>query len=85
VAWWISLAVVVVALVVLVIVAGIVVGSLRRFATVAQTVNTRLGDGQQRVQPRVANLQREAAVLQQKLLATQERAALIQARRGEHE
>jgi hypothetical protein len=57
-------------------------GSLRRFAVTMQSLNRRLLDGQQRVEPRLRDLQMTAEALQEPLMAAQERAAIIQIRRG---
>jgi hypothetical protein len=66
--------VVVLALVFLLVVLLMLAGRLRRFAGVATTLQTRLTDGQQRFEPRVAAIQRQAAALQEKVLVAQERA-----------
>jgi hypothetical protein len=72
--WWIAGGVVVLAVVFLLVVLGLLAGRLRRFAGAATTLQTRLTDGQQRFEPRVAAIQRQAAALQEKVLVTQERA-----------
>ncbi|WP_433205073.1 hypothetical protein ACQP00_37130 [Dactylosporangium sp. CS-047395] len=55
--WWISGALVLVALVILVVVALSVMSRLRAFDHAARAVQARLVDGQQRVEPRLAALQ----------------------------
>lgn len=72
--WWIAGGVVVVALVVLLVVLIMLAGRLRRFAGAATTLQTRLTDGQQRFEPRVQAVQRQAEALQKKVLVAQERA-----------
>lgn len=72
--WWIAGGVVVLALVFLLVVLLMLAGRLRRFAGVATTLQTRLNDGQQRFQPRILAIQRQAEALQEKVLVAQERA-----------
>ena len=72
--WWIVGGIVVLALVGLVLVLVVVAGHLRRFAGVAMTVNTRLAHGQQRLEPRLLELQQKSEALQAKILAAEEKA-----------
>jgi hypothetical protein len=72
--WWIAGGVVVLALVFLLVVLLMLAGHLRRFAGVAMMLQTRLGDGQQRFEPRILAIQRQAEALQEKVLVAQERA-----------
>lgn len=81
--WWIAGAVVLLALIVLVVVLGLVVGRLRAFMTTAMSLNAQVTDGQTRFQPRILALQQEAESLQGKVMAAQEHAMIVQARRGE--
>jgi hypothetical protein len=81
--WWIAGGVVALALVSLLVVLLVLAGHLRRFAGVAMTLNTRIGDGQQRLQPRLLDLQKKAEALQEKTVASQEKAAALQTRRGD--
>jgi hypothetical protein len=83
VVWWIAGGVAGLALLVLVMALLTTLGSLRRFAAAMQSLNRRLADGQQRVEPRLRDLQKTAEALQEPLMAAQERAAIIQVRRGE--
>lgn len=80
--WWIAGGVVVLALIVLLVVLLILAGHLRRFAGVATMLNTRLTDGQQRFQPRVAAIQKQAEALQERAVRAQEQVELVQAKRG---
>ena len=77
--WWIAGGIVGLALVGLLAVLLAAVGSLRRFAAVALSLNRRLAAGAQKLQPRMIELQQTVEKLQEPLLATQERAALRQA------
>ena len=72
--WWIAGGVVVLALVFLLVVLLMLAGRLRQFAGVATMLQTRLNDGQQRFEPRIQAIQRQAEVLQEKVLVAQERA-----------
>ena len=72
--WWIAGGVVVLALVFLLVVLLMLAGHLRRFAGIATTLQTRLNDGQQRFEPRIQAIQRQAEALQEKVLVAQERA-----------
>jgi hypothetical protein len=83
VVWWIGGGVVLLALVVLALSVLSVLGSLRRLALVLHTLQRRVTDGSARLQPAVLALQQRATELEEPLQAAQERAALIQARRGE--
>jgi hypothetical protein len=78
VAWWISGAIVLLALVGLVVAAVVVLASLRRFGMVAQSLQRRLLDGQRKLQPSLDTLQERAEGLQGPLLAAQERAEALQ-------
>jgi hypothetical protein len=80
--WWIAGGIAVLALIGLLAVLVAAFGSLRRFAAVALSLNRRLGAGAQKLQPRLAELQQTVEKLQEPLLVTQERAAILQARRG---
>lgn len=81
--WWISGGVVLLALIVLALIALRVVGSLRRFGIAAQSLQRRLLDGQQRLEPHLLRLQETAEAMQPRLEAMQEQALIIQARRGD--
>ena len=72
--WWIAGGVVVLALVVLLVLLLVLAGHLRQLAGVATTLQTRIGDGRQRFEPRILAIQRQSAAVQEKLLVTQERA-----------
>jgi hypothetical protein len=72
--WWIAGAVAVLALVLLVVVLVMLAGRLRRLAGVTTTLQARLDDGQQRFQPRVLAIRKQAESLQEKVLVAQERA-----------
>jgi hypothetical protein len=65
--WWIAGGVVVLALILLLVVLLLLAGHVRRFTEVAQTVNTRLADGQQRFEPRIVALQRQVEVMVDKI------------------
>jgi hypothetical protein len=80
--FWIALGVVVVGVVVLLVVLGSVFGTLRRFGVVAQSVQRRLLDGQQRLQPKLDKLQHDLEALQGPAAVAQERVAALQAARG---
>jgi hypothetical protein len=82
VAWWISGGVVVLALIGLVVAAAVVLASLRRFAVVAASLQRRLLDGQQRLQPALEALQARGEELQVPLLVTQQRMEALAAKRG---
>ena len=71
--WWIAGGVAVLALVLLLVVLVMLAGRLRRLAGVTTTLQTRLGDGQQRFQPRILAIQKQAESLQEKVLVAQER------------
>jgi hypothetical protein len=79
--WWIAGGVVLLSLVFLAVVLGAALGRLRAFAITAMTLKAQLTDGQQRFQPRVLALQAEAESLQGKVVAAQEHAMILQARR----
>ena len=81
-AWWISGGIVLLALVWLIVTLARVLGSLRRFAVVAQSLQRRLLDGEQRLRPRLEQLQHQAESMQGSLLVAAERAAAMQAKRG---
>jgi hypothetical protein len=80
--WWIAGGIAALGLVVLVVALLATLGSLRRFAAAMQSLNRRLADGQQRVEPRLRELRKTAEALQEPLVAAQEKAAIIQVRRG---
>ncbi|WP_238013315.1 hypothetical protein KZZ52_41040 [Dactylosporangium sp. AC04546] len=80
--WLIAAAVVLLALVILVVVATKVGGTLRRFGIVAQSLQRRLLDGQQRVEPHLVRLQATVEALQPRLESMQDQALVLQARRG---
>ena len=81
--WWIAGGIAVLALIGLLVVVVAALGSLRRFGAVAFSLNRRLGAGAQKLQPRLTELQQTVEKLQEPLLVTQERAAILQARRGD--
>ncbi len=81
--WWIAGGIVGLALVGLLAALVAALGSLRRFGAVAFSLNRRLATGAQKLQPRLADLQQKVEELQAPLLVTQERAAILQARRGD--
>lgn len=74
-AWWIAGGIVVLALLALVLVLVAVLGSLRQFGFAVLSLNRRLMDGAQRLEPRMLELQRKAEALQGPMMAAQERAA----------
>ena len=80
--WWIAGGVVVLALILLLVVLLVLAGHLRRFAGVATMLNTRLTDGQQRFQPRIRAIQKQAEALQEQALRAQEQVEVVQAKRG---
>ncbi|GGM24237.1 hypothetical protein ACFFX1_08825 [Dactylosporangium sucinum] len=80
--WLIAAALVLLALVILVVVAVKVGGTLRRFGVVAQSLQRRLLDGQRRVEPHLVQLQATVEALQPRLESMQEQALVLQARRG---
>jgi hypothetical protein len=82
VVWWIGGGVVLFALLVLVLSMLSVLGSLRRLVLVLHTLQRRLLDGSARLQPSLDAMRQRAEEMQEPLLAAQERAELIQARRG---
>jgi sensor c-di-GMP phosphodiesterase-like protein len=81
--WWIAGGVLILALILLLVVLLVLAGHVRRFGGVATMLNTRLTDGQQRFQPRVDAIQKQAEALQEKLLRVQEQVEVVQARRGQ--
>jgi hypothetical protein len=83
VVWWIGGGVVAFALLVLVLSLLSMLGSLRRLAVVLHLLQRRLADGATRLQPALDAMRQRAEAMQEPLLAAQERAELIQARRGE--
>ena len=80
--WWIAGGVVVVALVALLVALAVTFASLRRFAGTAMSLNRRLADGAERLQPRMADLQGNAEAMQGTLLTIQERSEALVAKRA---
>ncbi|GAA2619769.1 hypothetical protein GCM10010399_58530 [Dactylosporangium fulvum] len=84
-AWLISGGIVLFALVLLAIVAAKAAGSLRRFGIAAASLQRRLLDGQHRVEPHLAQLQTTVEAMQPRLTDLQDKALVLQARRGAEE
>jgi hypothetical protein len=82
VAWWISGGIVVLALVGFALAVLKVLSSVRRLGIVAVSLERRLTDGARRLEPRVLALRATTEAMQPRLEAAQERALVIQARRG---
>jgi hypothetical protein len=81
--WWIAGGIVALALIGLLAVLVAALGSLRRLAATVFSLNRRLVDGAQKLEPRMRELQQTVEALEAPLLVTQERAAILQAKRGE--
>ena len=80
-AWWISGGIGLLALGWLIVTLARGFGSLRRFAIVAQSLQRRGKDGEQRLRPGLEQLQIQAESMQASLLVAAERAEVMQARR----
>ena len=80
--WWISGGIVLVGLVVLGLALGSLLGSLGRLAVVAHSLQRRLLDGADRLEPKARRLQETAEAMRPRLEAAEERMLVIQARRG---
>jgi hypothetical protein len=83
--WWISGGIVLLSIVVLIAVVMSTAARVRQFGNTALSLQRRLLDGEQRLQPHLARLQQTAEAMQPRLEAMQEQALIIQARRGELE
>lgn len=81
--WWISLGIVVLALLVLVGTAVSVAGRMRKFRDAAHALQVRLLDGQQRVEPRLLRLQQTVEAMAPQLESMAQQAAARQAERPE--
>lgn len=81
--WWIVGGIVLVAFVFMLFAVGRALGSLGRLAVVMRTTHTRLTAGQQRLEPKLLALRAKVDSLEESMLAARERAAVIEARRGD--
>ena len=81
--WWIVVGVVALALVILVAAVVPLLRRLGRLLKVQKVLQRRVMEAQRRLAPAPAALQQRSVELQTTLQTTQERAAILQARRGQ--
>jgi len=81
--WWIVVGVVALALVILVAAVVPLLRRLGRLLKVQKVLQRRVMEAQRRLAPALAALQQRSVELQTTLQTTQERAAILQARRGQ--